>query len=1175
MDICTIIAKNYLAQARVLARTFAEHHPDGRCFVLVIDDYEGYIDPASEAFTMLTPEEVGCAEFQEMALRYNVLELSTAVKPWLLAYLLRQGIEVVTYLDPDIRVYASLEPLAEQARAHGVVLTPHNTEPLPDDGERPRQIDILLAGVYNLGYVSLAASEEIHTLLRWWRERLLNDCRVDPLNGYFVDQRWFDLAPGLVRDHAVVREPQYNLAYWNLHSHRLEHGDAGYVVDGTPLAFFHFSGFDPREPKVLSRHQTRVPVDPGSALQRICREYSQEVAAAGHDETKRWPYTYNFLYSGIEFSDRLRKLHAAASEEGEVMGSPFAAAGCESFMKWLARSPPNAAPGLNRVLAELHGTRPDLQEAFPEVGRGEYRAFLNWSREVGVSEEPILASLGSGAAAGPLPEREIAEGAPRDVEAAPRLPPWGVNVVGYFRSELGTGEAARQVVSALDAAGVPVLPVHGRRIPLNRQGHVFTHLDHADARFPVNLICMNADMLGEFVAEAGPPFFGGRYSIGMWFWEVEKFPDVWISAFDHIDELWVATDHMARAIGAVSSVPVTKITLPVEMPPVLPASRAELELPEGFMFLFSFDHHSVFERKNPLAVIAAYTQAFGPADGAVLVIKSINADSAPEGHARLLAAAEGRPDIHVIDGYLSSDRKNQMVAACDCYVSLHRAEGFGLTMAEAMYLGKPVIATGYSGNLDFMTERNGFLVDTQMVPIGSDAAPYPADGQWAEPDLEHATRLFREVFERPHDAAERGRRAAADIRTTHSPPVAGAIMRHRLDVLQARHAERLQLIAPPASPTEPLEQRVGSGVHGTAPARNGRLRASFRRLLLRVLKPHTTYQHDVNAEVVRSLTALEAGVRDLDLTAAERQAQMLAAQRAASSNRALWEHVDGLTRATRALEREVGGYGHVTSTLQRIDWENRAIPYMEDPPFGDLDHPRVGRVQGYRRDRGREHVGVYRSFEDTFRGSEDLIRERQRVFLTLLGDRAPVLDFGCGRGEFLDLLAERAVPYFGVDSDAGMVRRCHEKGHENVIEGDGLDYLASFDDDALGAIFCAQVIEHLPYRALLRLLDLAREKLRDDGVFVAETVNPHCLSALKTFWVDPTHQHPIFPEVALHLCTSAGFSAAFIFHPNGTGDVAVDRFTQGEYALVAGGESLLSTSSEVGERAGDANGSLR
>src|ERR1700722_11496283 len=471
MDICTIIAKNYVAQARVLARSFAEHHPEGRCFALVIDEYDGYLEPREEPFTILTPAQIGCDEFEEMALRYDVLELSTAVKPWLLAHLLHEGSPAITYLDPDIWIHSSLEPLDELARSRGVVLTPHNTTPLPDDGKRPNQIDILLAGVYNLGYVSLGAGTEIHTLLRWWRERLLTDCRVDPHKGYFVDQRWFDLAPGLASDHVIVREPQYNVAYWNLHSRRLELDGEGYTVDRAPLAFIHFSGFDPQSPKVLSRHQSRVSVTDNPALERICAAYSEEVLAAGYGETKTWTYTYDRLPSGIQFSRTLRKLHGLADEMGEVHGSPCTGAGETSLMGWLASPAPGAPTGVNRLLAEMYGTRPDLQEAFPDVGGEHHGAFLRWANERGFVDEPALELLagmsaastseavvrgtqtaGAQADSGGALSGGVKGGAamapPTGRPAESVTTPWGVNVVGYFRSELGVGEAARQVVSA-------------------------------------------------------------------------------------------------------------------------------------------------------------------------------------------------------------------------------------------------------------------------------------------------------------------------------------------------------------------------------------------------------------------------------------------------------------------------------------------------------------------------------------------------------------------------------------------------------------------------------------------------------------------------------------------------------------------------------------------------------
>jgi glycosyltransferase involved in cell wall biosynthesis/SAM-dependent methyltransferase len=1174
VDICTIIAKNYVAQARVLARSFAEHHPSGRCFVLVIDDYAGYIDPREEPFAILTPAQIDCPEFDEMVLRYSVLELSTAVKPWLLAHLLGEGRPAITYLDPDIRVFSSLEPLDQLAREHSVVVTPHNVVPLPDDGERPGQVDILLAGVYNLGFVSLGAGEEVATLLRWWRERLLTDCRVDPLNGYFVDQRWFDLAPGLVSDRAIVREPQYNLAYWNLHSHRLEYDGSGYVVDDVPLAFYHFSGFDPLRPDVLSRHQTRVRIDSGSALERICMQYAAELETAGYAETKRWPYTFDRLPSGVPYDHLLRKLYAVAVEEGAISGSPFSVEGDQELMSWISSPAPGGPPAVSRALAEIYSMRLDLQQAYTDIEQ-DPSGLLSWASVAGVNEEPVLAvlhpqpvdvpvtALDAGVEAVAVADATGAEQPPAGVPPR-RTPAWGVNVVGYFRSELGTGEAARQLVSALDAGGVPLLPVHGRTIPPNRQGHGFAQLDYTAARFPVNVICMNADALGEFAAQAGLEFFDGRYSIGMWFWEVAEFPATWISAFDHVDELWLPTDHVARAIGARSTVPITKITLPVEMPPVLPAKRAELGLPDGFMFLFSFDHHSIFERKNPLALVEAYKRAFAPEDGAVLVVKSINSDSDPANHARLVAAAEGRGDVHVIDGYLTPDRKNMMVAASDCYVSLHRAEGFGLTMAEAMYLEKPVIATGYSGNLDFMNERNSFLVDYRLVEIGAGAAPYPPAGSWAEPDVDDAARLMRDVFERPELAAERGRRGGEDIRRTHSAQAAGEIVRQRLDLLRERHQQQSSMVVTP-SPIGSLEQRIQAGPPYNPRPRLGRLGKTLRRLLLQMLRPFTVYQQTVNAELVRSLGSLDARLGDLDLEASERHATILAEARTEASSRGLWQHIAGLMRSTIALESALArssgalesAVEEIASSVQRMEWEDQAIPYMNGQPFVEIAHAQVGLVQGYRAADIAGPGDTYRSFEDTFRGSEDLIRDRQKVYLPLVADRAPVLDLGCGRGEFLDLLAEHGIARAGVDSDAGMVRHCHDKGHAEVVEADGVQYLRALADSALGAIFCAQVIEHLRYAVLLELFALARQKLGDDGVFIAETVNPHCAPALKTFWVDPTHQHPIFPEVALELCRSAGFASAFIFHPNGVGDVERDRFAQGEYAVVAGGGSLL------------------
>jgi glycosyltransferase involved in cell wall biosynthesis/SAM-dependent methyltransferase len=1123
MHACTIIAKNYIAQARVLARSLLEHNPGSRFSVLIIDGLDGLVDPAVEPFTVLTPDEIDCEPFPRMAARYDVLELSTAVKPWLLRHQLRAGAPAITYLDPDIQVFGSLEELDRRARAHGLVLTPHNTLPIPHDGERPTQIDIMIAGVYNLGCVAVGQSDEIEALIDWWSERLTRDCRVDPVYGYFVDQRWFDLAPGFVSEYSIVREPEYNVAYWNVYSRKLERSEDRYTVDGRPLAFFHFSGFDPTKPNVLSAHQSRVDLATEPVLAQICVEYARAVLAEDYAEARHWPYTYDRLADGTKMTRPLRLLYTRGEEDGSLSDSPFGQPGCERFMAWAGEQQDGAPPGVNRALAAAYGTRVDLRTAFPDLNGAGSENFLRWAHERGCEELELPQRLltAPSAANGSRPAL------PRETP-----PPWGVNVVGYFRSELGVGEAARQAVSALDACGVPLLAVHGSTIPLNRQGHYFRHLNHAEGRYPVNLICMNADALPEFAEQAGAKFFADRYSIGLWFWEVTAPPpDGWRDAFEYLDEVWVPTRHVAEAVSPIAPVPVIQVAIPIEMPPTSALPRATFGLPEDYLFLFSFDYLSVSARKNPLAVVRAFSQAFEPGAGAALAIKCINHEHDRESHARLLEAIGERADIYVLDSYLDPWLKNALTASCDCYVSLHRSEGFGLTMAEAMYLGKPVIATGYSGNLDFMTHANGYLVDYELVEIGPGAGPYPPGGVWAEPDVEHAGRLMRGVFEDRDESIRRGRRAAEEVRRSHSPAAAGERMARRLDSLRHQHgAHPRPMTVAPALPSQ-----VQMGPMSPPRSALGPIGPALRRLVLRLMKPFTAYQTTLNRSVLDSLESLSEQLIQFG------DAQQRSESAELAHARMIGARLDRLFHDADMLKQRV----------DRIETEERAIPYMSEGPFQRSRHPIAGIVDGYDAASNPAGPDTYRSFEDRFRGSEQFIRERQRAFIALIGDRRPVLDFGCGRGEFMDLLRERGDPYMGVDSDPGMIARCRAKGHEQVVLADGIEYLEGLEPGELGAIFAAQVIEHLPYVDLLRFLALAHRSLGPDGLLIAETVNPHSPPALKTFWVDLTHQHPIFPEVALALCQSSGFAQAFVFHPNGVGDVGVDRFTQGEYAVVA------------------------
>jgi glycosyltransferase involved in cell wall biosynthesis len=297
------------------------------------------------------------------------------------------------------------------------------------------------------------------------------------------------------------------------------------------------------------------------------------------------------------------------------------------------------------------------------------------------------------------------------------------------------------------------------------------------------LVCVNPDELPKFIDRVGEDYFQGP-RIGVWGWETNSIPPRWGPAFDLVDEIWVYSRYVAENIGAVSPVPVIPLPPPVE---ATPGTSAPLRLgvPDGFLFLYAFDCCSTIQRKNPVGLIKAFKRAFAPGEGPQLLIKTINVPLWPLAEEEMLWAADERPDIHVIDRSLTAEEKDGLMVACDCYVSLHRSEGFGLTMAEAMAIGKPVIGTGYSGNVDFMNEANSFLVDYEMTRVGPDCDIYPAEGEWAEPSVEHASALMRRVCDDPDHAARIGTQAREDIARMLSPETTGAAMRRRLQELAA------------------------------------------------------------------------------------------------------------------------------------------------------------------------------------------------------------------------------------------------------------------------------------------------------------------------------------------------------------------------------------------------------
>jgi glycosyltransferase involved in cell wall biosynthesis len=345
------------------------------------------------------------------------------------------------------------------------------------------------------------------------------------------------------------------------------------------------------------------------------------------------------------------------------------------------------------------------------------------------------------------------------------------------------GEAARASIRSLEAAEVPMALTNvGSR--LRTQDLSYTTFT-GDNPHPFNLVHLNGDNMAAFAAARGRAYFRDRYTIGYWFWELSKWRDDWLEGFNHVDEVWVASEFTRACLAEVSPVPVITMPLPFVLPEPPPLGRAHFGLPQGpTVFLLTFDVSSQTERKNPLGAIRAFRRAALPRGTATLVLKYTNAEYDPDAVRRFHEEAEGL-DVTMLDGYLSRPELTALMSASDCYLSLHRGEGFGMTMGESMLLGKPVIATNYSGNVDFMTPENSYLVDYRIVPLTRDYGPYMRGAVWADPDVAQAAQFIRQVALDRTAAADKGRLARRDIEATRTPALTGAAMRARLDALRA------------------------------------------------------------------------------------------------------------------------------------------------------------------------------------------------------------------------------------------------------------------------------------------------------------------------------------------------------------------------------------------------------
>jgi hypothetical protein len=336
---CTIFASNYLSFAKTLVQSFRLHHPRSRFYLLIVDNIPDGFEFDADVI-VVRPEEIAGTEFRAMCFQYSVIELATSLKPRFLSLLLNTYQEqAVVYLDPDVLVLKALAELPSILSSSNIVITPHILKPTPRDGRYPDDKDLLQAGAYNLGFIAVSRSSETTEFLNWWDQHLRDDCVLDLARGLFYDQKWIDLVPGLFGSTYILRDQTYNVAFWNLHERAIERTDSTYLINGRPMTFFHFSGFEPAKPKFVSKHQNRIDVQPGSGLADLINWYAYLQRQNGFDVASRLPYSYSTFNNGSPIEPSFRRRYRSLDVQSRIaFGDPFEVNGPNTFFKWIITS---------------------------------------------------------------------------------------------------------------------------------------------------------------------------------------------------------------------------------------------------------------------------------------------------------------------------------------------------------------------------------------------------------------------------------------------------------------------------------------------------------------------------------------------------------------------------------------------------------------------------------------------------------------------------------------------------------------------------------------------------------------------------------------------------------------------------------------------------------------------
>lgn len=794
-------------------------------FLLLLDDPECQADTSNDPFIVVRPEDLGVPRLGGLNMLYNAYEFSMSLRPHFLRYLQeKHGSEKLAFLDSDLYITGSLKAAEKLLDTHSIVLTPSFLKPIPDDGYFPSDRDFLTAGIFNGGFFACRRCDETSDILTWMAERLEKYSYVRPEECMFGDQAWLDMIPAVAPTMAVLRDSGYNVSHWNLHERMITEKNGIRMAGNDPLIFYHFSGFDPETTGIISRHQNRFTLKDHPALEKLFEEYREKLLAHHYADIRPLPYGFGHFKNGVTISPVIRRIFESVGGISRYE-KPFDV-GPGTFFEWLTSPVTHLGKKMNlqNVHIEIWRLSIEAQSKFRRPTTVDLRDFCHWicrERAQELQLDPLFTKDIQrhvpvvSAATMPMWKRVLRrrhtfgpyQWLCRAVKAVigqqlyndlkPRRDPMyilklkvgfrpggggvsnGLNIISSATGQTGIAEGMRGLIAALEKTTMPFTHIDSLATPGRQQQEHNRTLD-----FPYDTTIVGGGLreIEQTLFSMNVPISARKHLIGYVPWELPRLPEAEAQFLDNtFNEIWTPSSFSTEAIGRSVKIPVVTMPHSIDISSASGKSRSDFGLPENaFMFLFAFDMHSRIERKNPEGLITSFVQSFGSQKDVILVISIKNSADFPREFKALSLMAKAHPNIYVHTDYLSRPDMLALLKCADCFVSLHRSEGFGLLIAESMALGVPVIATDYGGSTDFVNTSTGYPVPYDLVTLKKDAGPYTAGEMWAEPNVSAAADSMKHVVSNPADASAKAARASELMKTAYSKESIGARIQERL-----------------------------------------------------------------------------------------------------------------------------------------------------------------------------------------------------------------------------------------------------------------------------------------------------------------------------------------------------------------------------------------------------------